>query len=82
MVTCVRVNSSVALYRTNDSWMVEVIDGFETLMFGYRYKRDAQKRASSEQKRLGIIAHIIPFPYHRIAGRRSPAATGELPTLV
>jgi hypothetical protein len=76
MVTRIRVNSSVVLYKSHDAWMVEVVDGFETLMFGYRNKRDAQKRASIEQKRLGIIAHVIPFPY------RFTPVTGDLPTSV
>jgi len=82
MVTRIRVNSSVVLYRSHDAWMVEVVDGFETLMFGYRNKRDAQKRASSEQKRLRIIAHVIPFPYHRIGKLRFTPVTGDLPTSV
>jgi hypothetical protein len=75
------VTASVVLYKANGVWVVEVTDGSDTLMFGYQHKRDAQKRASIEQKRLGIKAIIIPFPLHRVSKRRSTIVTGELPTV-
>ncbi|MNE29237.1 hypothetical protein D3C80_1227120 [compost metagenome] len=66
MVTRLHGKSSVVLYEDRNIWMVEVVDGFQTLLYSYVQKHDAQKRASSEQMRLGITAHIIPFPFHRV----------------